>query len=603
MSEIQKQAFEELAPMYVNTEQAPVEPDTDAELFADDDKGEKSYVSDLLEDDLQSTVEDDEDDDIFLDFLQEANEYIEELETEVIELENSPTNKEIINNVFRPFHTLKGVSGFMGLKKLNKICHETESLLDMVRNDKLLIDETIIQGVLASIDTIKFIISQLDPAHRTEDIPQERVDQLIVHLRTLATETPIAAVPETSLESLTEFDDTRQETARKTKEKIVKVRTEKLDYLIDMVGELVINSNLVGQDDNVNSIFDQEFRKKLGQLNRTVSELQAASMAMRMVPVGAIFTKMKRVVRDYSQKTRKEIELVLIGEDTEIDRNIVENLYDPLVHMIRNSCDHGIEDAETRKAAGKPARGTITLHAYHKGSNIVIDVRDDGKGLDRERIYEKAVERGLAKKDEKYTDKQIFSFVMEAGFSTAVKVTNVSGRGVGMDVVSQALKNLGGRIEIDSRAGEGSTFGILLPLTLAIIEGMTVRVGGDLFILPVVNVKRTLKPQSANVNKIAGHGESYDLGDHLIPIAKLHKLFHIDNARDKWEETILIIVSVGDSREFGLQVDELVCIQDVVIKTLGEKFKNLKGVSGATIMGDGSVGLILDIGSLVPTGT
>jgi len=584
----------------------PQEPPAKPDMFATDEKPQ-DYVSDLAEEEAGAPVEE-EDEDIFLDFLQEANEYVEELENEVIELENEPTNKEIINNVFRPFHTLKGVSGFMGLKNLNLISHETETLLDMARNEKLYVNEKIIQGILASLDTIKVILSGLSPDHRTEDIAPDRVEQLLQLLRILATEGPkfkpeaAEADSDLDLEDLAALAEGAQEGGKKTKEKVVKVRTEKLDYLIDMVGELVINANLVGSDKNLFSIHDQEFVKKLAQLNRTVSELQAASMAMRMVPIGATFTKMKRVVRDYAHNTGKDIDLVLKGEDTEIDRNIVESRYDPLVHMIRNSCDHGIEDEAGRAAAGKPKQGKVILHAYHKGNVIVIDVKDDGKGLDRERILAKAYERGLARKGEIYTDKQIFAFIMGAGFSTAEKITNVSGRGVGMDVVNQTLKNLGGRVDIESAPGKGSVFSINLPLTLAIIEGILVRVAGELFILPVVNVKRTLRPQLELINQVVGQGETYRLDDHLIPIAKLHSLFSITNAKTSWEESILIIVAGGDGREFALQVDELVGIQDVVIKSLGEKFKTLRGVSGATILGDGSVGLILDVNSLVTVG-
>ena len=544
-----------------------------------------------------------EDDDIFLDFLQETHEYIETLENEIIDLESDPTNKEIINNVFRPFHTLKGVSGFMGLKLLTKISHETENLLDMARNDKLAIDESVIQGILNSLDLIKAIVNKLSPENRKEQIDPARIDQQINLLKILISQEKKPVDLKLNITKPVESDDKEDKPStsnsnEKQKDARVKVKTEKLDYLVDMVGELVINANLVAQDKNIARITNQEFLKKLSHMNRVVSELQNASMALRMIPIASTFSRMKRVVRDYTHKTKKKINLVLKGEDTEIDRNIVDSLYDPLVHMIRNSCDHGIEDAGARKESGKTNEGTITLEAYHKGNNIVIDVIDDGKGLDKEAILERAIERGLAKPNETLTDQQIFQFIMMAGFSTAKKITNVSGRGVGMDVVNQTLKNLGGRVDIKSEKGKGSTFSISLPLTLAIIEGMLVKNGDELFIIPVINVKRTLKPDPAAINKIVGKGETLNLQDNLIPILKLHDVFDTPGAKRSYEDTLLIIVAGGKGKDYAIMVDQLIGIQDVVIKSLGEKFKKLKGISGATILGDGSVGLILDVNSL-----
>lgn len=594
------------------------------ELFSDDsspsvsenqqfftDKDDNHYYEDLNDDEDDSvakataqadTIEPaDDDEDIFLDFLQEAAEYVQTLENEVIDLEEQPRNKEIINNVFRPFHTLKGVSGFMGLKKLNLISHETENLLDMARNDKLLIDEKVIQGILLSLDTIKHILTGLSPSSRDENIKPDQLERLLEHLRVLATEKKHEGV-DVSRETLFEVAETApEEEKKKTRDNRVKVRTEKLDYLVDMVGELVINSNLVRMDRNVQGIQDQEFVKKLSQLTRVVGELQNASMSLRMVPIAATFTKMKRVVRDYTHKTGKDITLVLRGEETEIDRNFVDSLYDPLVHMIRNSCDHGIEPEEERKAAGKPLKGEITLHAYHKGNHIVIDVIDDGKGLNKDAILKKAIERGLARENETYTDKDIFQFIFGAGFSTAKVITKVSGRGVGMDVVRQSVKALGGSIDIDSTPGVGSRFGINLPLTLAIIEGMMVKVGSELFIIPVINVKRTLQPKSDQINTIVGRGETLNHQDRLIPISRVYKIFEIEDAIERYEDSLLIIVS-GDNKEYAIQVDNLVGIQDIVIKSLGDKFADLKGISGATILGDGSVGLILDINNLVDLG-
>jgi two-component system chemotaxis sensor kinase CheA len=541
-----------------------------------------------------ATPEDD-DTDIFIDFLHEAREYIDTLENELIELEGDPRNKDRINRVFRPFHTLKGVAGFMGLKYLNQVTHETETLLDLARNDKLLIDATVIQGILGALDVLKTIISRLSPDHREEMIDPVRFEGVLAQLRELsnAKQQEFANAP-------VEFQaQTEQIENHKVQDSRIRIRTEKLDRLIDMVGELVINANLVGQDKNLSAITDPDFINKYAQLSRVVSELQHASMALRMVPVGSVFSRMKRVVADYVHLSGKQISLVIHGEDTEIDRSIVDGIYEPLVHMIRNSCDHAIVSPGERIEAGKPPHGTITLNARHLGNDIVIEVSDDGEGLNRERILARAIERGLARQSESLPDDHVFRFIFEPGFSTVDKVTKVSGRGVGMDVVSAFLKQYGGRIEIDSAIGKGTTFRIRLPLTLAIIQGMLVRVGSELYIIPVVHTLRTLKPTPEQINHIVGQGDTLRLQNRLVPIRRLSEVFKVRNAVENYEDGLLIIVSTSNQQVYGLLVDGLLQIQDVVIKNLGEKFRDLTGISGATILGDGRVGLIVDVNTLL----
>jgi two-component system chemotaxis sensor kinase CheA len=552
--------------------------------------------NEIIEEEEPAPALNDEDDDIFLDFLQEASEYVEVLESEIMNLENNPTNTEIINNVFRPFHTLKGVSGFMGLKKLNTISHETENILDKARNGKLRITENIIQGILTSVDAIKYILANLTVQNRVEQISRADFDTIILTLNKLTEQDPSEVATNLPAFQKVESDAPIHKTS--SNENRVRIKTEKLDYLIDMVGELVINANLLRQDTEIQKVKNLDSIRKLTQLERVVSELQKASMSLRMIPISSTFQKMKRVVRDYTHKSGKNIELVLVGEETEIDRNIVDSLYDPLVHMIRNSCDHGLEDPKEREKSGKKKTGKVTLDAYHKGNNIIIEVKDDGKGLNRDKILEKAREKGLIAEDETPADSVIYKMIMAAGFSTADKITDVSGRGVGMDVVRQSIEALGGRIDIDSSPGNGSCFTISLPLTLAIIEGMTVKVGTEVFILPVLNVKRTIQPELKNINHVAGNINSLKHQDRLLPIVKLHQIFDITDSIENYEEALMIIVGAGD-KEYALMVDKLIGIQDIVIKTLGHKFKNLKGISGGTIMGDGNVGLILDVNSLV----
>ncbi len=548
------------------------------------------------------------DSELFNDFISESKEYVDSLEVNIIELEKNPTNVKIINEIFRPFHTLKGVSSFMGLKKLNTISHETENILDQARNNKLVITSQIITVIFQAIDMIKRIIMHINAEDREEKVSDNDLNNLLGLLKS-------ALIQDYNQQVIIELDkkiesreskkeesiiDTEVEISKKTDDSI-RIKTEKLDFLIDMVGELVITFNLIREDKNILQIYDHDFIKKISQLYRVVSELQKASMSLRMIPIGTTFSKMKRVVRDYISKSEKEINLVLIGEETEIDRNIVDSLYDPLVHMIRNSCDHGIEDPETRKQIGKKSYGTVTLNAYHKGNSLVIDVKDDGKGLDKKAIYQKALEKNLIKKDEILSDDQIYKLIFHAGFSTVETVTKVSGRGVGMDVVQQAIKTLGGQVEILTELGKGSTFRLCMPLTLSIIEGMMVNVSDQLYIIPIANIQRSLKPGVNQINSVMGKGETVNISGKLIPIVRLHRKFRLNGEIQELYNSLLIVIQTGN-HEFALAVDRLLGIQNVVVKSLGEKFKDLEGVSGATILGDGRVGLILDVNELYHEG-
>lgn len=561
----------------------------------------RSEPVEVIQDDKLS----EQDDDVFLDFIQEIKEYIDTLEDEIINLEKNPTDKNIINEIFRPFHTLKGVSGFMGLKKLNRISHETETLLDYARNGKIEINQPIIDAVLLVIDAIKAMISSLDAKNRFENIDEAKFEGLLNLVNSLSVDRSSSVLKKSieeektvSSEDLTSLEIDKTPVDKKIKDTSIKIKTEKLDTLIDMVGEIVIMHNVLKEDRNILKIRDHDFLKKFSQFSRTVGELQKSSTSLRMIPIAATFQKMKRVVRDYSKKNKKPINLHFKGEDTEIDRNIVDSLYDPLVHMVRNSCDHGIEKSSLRRDRDKPETGNITLNAYHKGNSFILDIIDDGNGLDKERIYKKALERKLVDKDKIFTDSEIYKFVMEPGFSTATTITDVSGRGVGLDVVNQGIKNLGGRIEIETEHTVGTTFRMVVPLTLAIIEGMLVKSGSEMYIIPILNVIRSLKPERENINYIMGKGETIKVDDSLIPVVRLYKVFKIGDAVEDINDSLLILIT-DQKRRYALQVDKLIGIQDVVVKSLGRKFRDLKGVSGATILGDGQVGLILDINNLV----
>jgi two-component system chemotaxis sensor kinase CheA len=318
-------------------------------------------------------------------------------------------------------------------------------------------------------------------------------------------------------------------------------------------------------------------------------------MAMRMVPIGQTFQKMRRLVRDVAKKAGKQVELTITGEETELDKNVIQQISDPLVHMVRNAVDHGVESPEDRRRAGKPDAGQVLLNAFHQGDSIVIEVRDDGKGLDPERLRTKGIERGLIGPDDQLTRQQIFALILQPGFSTAEKVTDISGRGVGMDVVKRNVEQLRGKIDIESEPGRGSTFYIRLPLTLAIIDGMLVRVGRERMIIPTILIEQSLRPEPRQITTVQKRGAMLQVRGELCPLIQLGPLFGYSEPVDPCENLVVIVQC--EAQKIALVLDELIGQQQVVIKTLGQRFKKVEGVSGAAILGDGRVGLILE-----PTG-
>ena len=378
----------------------------------------------------------------------------------------------------------------------------------------------------------------------------------------------------------------------------VKLDTAKLDNLVDLVGELVIAQSMVVQNPDVQMINSLQLMRCLRQLARITTELQRNAMSLRMVPIRAMFHKMNRLVRDLATQQQKHVQLVLDGEETELDRNIVEKLSDPLVHMIRNAIDHGLENSDERAANGKPELGTIRLTAAHQRGGIVIRIQDDGKGLDRSRILAKAIDRGLVKADATLTESEIFSLIFQPGFSTAEKVTDLSGRGVGMDVVRRNIENLRGKVEIQSRPGQGTTFTILLPLTLAIIDGLLVGVGGERYIIPTLSVRESFRPAPGAVKTVQGRGEVVSVRGRQTPLLRLGHYLGRTSRAVKPEDGIVVVVESGDSAR-GLLVDELLGKQEVVIKSLGHAFGQHNLLAGGAVLGDGWVGLILDVDTLV----
>jgi two-component system chemotaxis sensor kinase CheA len=383
----------------------------------------------------------------------------------------------------------------------------------------------------------------------------------------------------------------------------IRVSIEKIDDLINLVGELVITQSMLselGNNFDINKL--EQLKTGLDQLLGNTKELQESVMSIRMVPISFAFNRFPRMIRDYAVKTGKNVELTLSGEQTELDKTIMEQLSDPLTHLVRNAIDHGIESAEDRRLNGKSESGTIHLNAYHKGGNIIVEVSDDGHGIDAQKILAKAIQKGMVSADQQLTDNEIYDLIFEPGFSTAETVSDISGRGVGMDVVRRNLQAIGGRVEINTVVGKGTLFRIHLPLTLAILDGQLIRIGDDTFIVPLVSIIESLQMRSENINRVAGDMTLYRLREENIPIIPVYQEFGIRADNTVLERGLLIVVE-GDGQKVGLVVDDLLAQQQVVIKSLATNYRRIEGISGATILGNGSVALILDIPGFIQRAT
>jgi two-component system chemotaxis sensor kinase CheA len=383
----------------------------------------------------------------------------------------------------------------------------------------------------------------------------------------------------------------------------IRVSTEKIDELMNTVGELVITQSMLSAlGAKIDGAVAEQLRSGLVQLERHMRELQESVMRVRMLPISFVFSRFPRMVRDLSQRLNKQVDLKMTGENTELDKTVLEKIGDPLVHLVRNSVDHGIEMPEKRKAAGKSATGTVYLEAYHKGGSITVEVGDDGGGLNKERILQKARDRGLIGPNDTLSDSEINDLIFMAGFSTAETTTDISGRGVGMDVVRRNIKELGGTIEVRSELGKGSRFIITLPLTLAIVDGQSVSVGTESYIVPLITIIESLQLKAGMVNRVAGQGEVFWFRDRYLPVVRLHEVFGLTPRTTQLHEGLIMVVE-GDGRRVGLFVDDLLGQQQVVIKSLETNFRRVEGVSGATILGDGAVALILDVAGLIRVAT
>jgi two-component system, chemotaxis family, sensor kinase CheA len=568
------------------------------------------------------------------DFISEGLEYIDEIEVNILNLEQDPENTDTINTIFRPFHSIKGVASFLNLEKIRDLAHNLENLLDKARNKELSVTPPLIDVVLDGADALKAMILQLKDEIENQQVKPLNLDLLALAQRIRAAEKGDGEMPpkrklgEILVEDgLITQDDVdlaiktgqeapskkigealihegkvtprqvsqalRKQTDQSSDTSTLRVDVRKLDDLIDMVGELVITQSMIQEDLTQQVNADKNLMRDISLFFRITSSLQRTSMSLRMIPIRQTFQRMSRLIRDLAKNAGKIVNVEMHGEETEIDRNMVDEIYNPLVHMVRNSVDHGLETPEDRINAGKPEKGLISLRAYHRGGNIVIEISDDGRGLNKQKIIDKALKKGIISNAENIAEQDIFKMILLPGLSTAEKITDVSGRGVGMDVVKQAVEKLRGKIDIESALGKGTTVITSFPLTLAIIDGMMIKVGREIFIIPTMAIRQALRPSRANYNVVVNVGETINVMGQLLPLVRLYDLLGVEpEKKDPWEA--IIVVVEGENRAKCLLVDEIIGKAEVVIKSLGAGLKHIKGVSGGAILGDGRIGLILD---------
>ena len=677
-------------------------------------------------------------------FIEEATEIIEKMDIDILNFEDAPSDKSLLNEIFRGVHTLKGSANAFNFSRLGEFVHHFEDVLDFFRSSDDAPTSQHVDVFLESVTVIKEVLSY--EVGEIAGVPEgyseclEKIRQILLHVEGKVADSSVTcqdlahefsnetfassvlhevdekelfaqlkeneklfkiilkldtdiylrgfdhflffknllhvgrilssfwSVPEN--ENLAQFDverneikevslylasekthediadvfafleeeefdviplivpaqetvnvkdiavatpiETKYEEKREVKEEpkdekaksvvaqksFLKIDSLKLDELFDSIGELVIAQNYLGENGKIKAIRDAEVTKTIENLSKITKLIQNRVMSLRMIPIRDTFEKMKRVARDSSKKVNKPIRLVLEGEDTEIDKTMVEALSDPLIHIIRNSIDHGIESSPAdRISAGKEEEGLVTLSAYHRGGNIIIEVRDDGRGINKQKVYQKAVERNIIKPDEELSDAQIYGLIMQPGFSTADVISDISGRGVGLDVVRNAIEGVRGKVDVISSEGRGSTFSIVLPLTLAIIDGMIVRCADKIYIIPTLSITESFRPNQDAVHVAGGKEEFVQLRSDLLPIIRLNRVLELGGTLPHpWESTLVCIEN--QKGKFALLVDELVGRQQVVIKTLGEFFAKTEGVSGGAVMGNGEVALILNVEEL-----
>ncbi len=575
---------------------------------------------------------DSEDQELLDGFLAETTELLGKLDEDLITLEKASDDTELMNRIFRSIHTIKGVSSFLGFDLLVKVTHKTEDVLNRLRKGELAVNPEIMDVILEATSLVKLLVSDIKAGTIQEREIDGTINKLIPYLldnsgvtrqaATAAAPTPNSApapapthapipAPAPAPKPASDLVPKKVPAPPKPVEgkggddlsdnSTVRVDVKRLDDLMNQVGELVLERNRmiqINQDLQQNDVQRPDFNEEFGKLTKRVglvtSELQMQVFKMRMIPVEKVFKKFPRIVRSMARDLGKEVELQIIGEETELDRSVVDEIGDPLIHLIRNAMDHGLETPDVRLAAGKPRGGTLILSAVHEGNQIIISIKDDGNGINTDQVGRKAIEKGLITEDQfaGMSQREIFDLLFLPGFSTKDKATDLSGRGVGMDVVKTNIKKLSGLIEIKSTKGLGSEFILRLPLTLAIIQSLLVEVEGEIYSIPLSSVLEALRVDQRQFHQISGQ-EVLKLRDFVLPLIRLQKFFNV-LPRGEIDNLCLVVVVGAAEKRMGLVVTRLVGQQEVAIKSLGNYLAHIPGIAGSTVLGDGRVALIID---------
>jgi two-component system chemotaxis sensor kinase CheA len=565
-------------------------------------------------------------------FVVETKEIFESLGNQILEIEKRPEDKELINSIFRAVHTVKGTSGFLSFEQMSLLAHRFEDVLNKLRRLELKYDPSMLEVMLEAFDLMKVLMKQVTD-HNIEEIDLSSIISKLMalssgakpesatpnephteHAQQIESSESVASnagqqedsVPKNSAHQEAPAHQTAQtQKLDKVVDSTIRVDVGRLDHLMNLVGELVLGRNRLSQivttaeDNHGSEDFAHQLNETSSQIDFITTELQTAVMKTRMVQIGRVFNRFPRLVHDIAREFSKEIELVIEGEETELDKSIIEEISDPLVHLIRNAADHGVESPNVRESLGKPRRGTIHLSAGHEGNHIVIEIQDDGAGIDPEKIKRKALEKGMITQEEADQMKQedAYAIIFIPGFSTAQKVSSVSGRGVGMDVVKTNITKLNGMISVESTVGKGTKFTLKLPLTLAIIQGLLVGVGSETFAVPLSSVLEVVHTAKKDVSTV--HGRSViRLRETVLPLVEISEILEVPGRDESAQRFHTVVVGIG-THKFGIVVDRLIGQKEIVIKPLGAYLKNIPGIAGSTILGDGRVIMILDAGELL----
>ncbi|MBF0239779.1 MAG: chemotaxis protein CheA [SAR324 cluster bacterium] len=594
-------------------------------------------------------------DNLYSDFINEAEDMLDETDPVLKKLQQTgDSDQNMVNTLFRTMHTIKGTAGFLGLIDISVLAHHTEDLLMKIRDGALVFSSDNIQTIIQATDTVRALLDQLKMILRHEFPIQVNVSTVFSRLRdALAPDVkksvqsgsstgkpPSAtskvpkrigdlliengAVTPEQIESALEeqqrplgqilvdqgaiskqvVDQTLKQmgspaTTQSAMLDMVKVPSISMDELSELIGEMVVELSLISQQTGTGERREREINERLNQMSHIIEQMRDRVLGMRMFPVSHVFAKLSRQVRDLSLKCGKAVNLVREGEETLVDKTVIDGIYSPLMHLVRNSIDHGLESPKVREAAGKSPQGTLSLIARHLGDSVMIEIRDDGNGLNRQKILKKALENGLVKDGAALSDAQIDQLIFQPGFSTAEAVTDVSGRGVGMDVVRQDINKLRGKISIQSVTGKGTSFQIKLPLSTSIIEGLVTRVGDYQFVFPLLEILCTVTPENSSLQEIHGQAAQCFVLDHeIIPILRLYEFYEIPTEILDPAKGIMVVIR-QENRKIGVLVDEVLHRQQIVIKSLGERFQHLPAITGGTILGDGHIGLIISPEQLI----